>query len=132
MKVQDGCDNFCSFCKVPYVRGRSKSRNLKEIIDEVKRLAANGYKEIVLTGICLGDFGKDLPGKIDLADLIGGIEELDGISRIRLSSIEAKDVTAKLIKKMKTSRKLCPHLHIPFQSGDNKILKLMNRRDSRQ
>jgi len=132
VKVQDGCDNFCSFCKVPYVRGRSCSRNFNSIIQEARNLSENGYKEIVLTGICLGDFGKDLGEGRDLVDLIDEIESLDGVSRIRLSSIEAKDVTDKLIKKMRLSKKLCPHLHIPFQSGDNKVLKLMNRRDTKR
>jgi threonylcarbamoyladenosine tRNA methylthiotransferase MtaB len=132
VKIQDGCDNLCSFCKVPYVRGRSRSRIIDEIVDEVKRLSDNGYKEIVLTGICLGDYGKEFSGKTDLVDLIDEIEKIEGILRIRLSSIEAKDVTDKLIKKMAKSSKLCPHLHIPFQSGDDKILKHMNRRDTRQ
>lgn len=132
VKIQDGCNNFCSFCKVPYVRGRSRSRAIVSIIEEVKRLRDKGYKEIVLTGICLGDFGKDFAKKIDIVDLIEEIEKIEGILRIRLSSIEAKDISDRLIRKMKTSKKLCPHLHIPFQSGDNKILKLMNRRDSRE
>lgn len=132
VKIQDGCDNFCSFCKVPYVRGRSRSRNFQSIIEEIKRLRHRDYKEIVLTGICLGDYGKDFERKSDLVDLIDEIEKIEGFLRIRLSSIEAKDITDKLIRKMKTSKKLCPHLHIPFQSGDNKILKLMNRRDTRE
>jgi len=132
VKAQDGCNNFCSFCKVPYARGRSRSRKLNSIIEEARRLSGNGYKEIVLTGICLGDFGRDLDKSVDLVDLINGIENVDGILRIRLSSIEAKDVTDRLVKKMKTSAKLCPHLHIPFQSGDDKILKAMNRRDTRK
>lgn len=132
VKIQDGCNNFCSFCKVPYVRGRSRSRNFNSIIEETKRLGKNGYKEVVLTGISLGDFGKDLDEKIDLVDLIKEIEKNKDILRIRLSSIEAKDVTDRLIKKMKLSDKLCPHLHIPFQSGDNKILKLMNRKDTKE
>lgn len=132
VKIQDGCDNFCSFCKVPYVRGRSRSRDFGSIVDEVKRLRDKGYKEIVLTGICLGDFGKDFSEKKDLVDLIDEIEKNEGILRIRLSSIEARDTSDRLISKMKTSEKLCPHLHIPFQSGDNKILKLMNRRDTKE
>jgi len=132
VKIQDGCNNFCSFCKVPYVRGRSRSRDFSSIIDEIKRLSSKGYKEIVLTGICLGDYGKDFEKNIDLVDLIEEIEKNEDIVRIRLSSIEAKDVSDKLIKKMKISKKLCPHLHIPFQSGDNKILKLMNRRDTKE
>ncbi|MFC1708915.1 tRNA (N(6)-L-threonylcarbamoyladenosine(37)-C(2))-methylthiotransferase MtaB [Candidatus Omnitrophota bacterium] len=132
VKIQDGCNNFCSFCKVPYVRGRSRSRDFKSIIEEVKRLSDKGYKEIVLTGICLGDYGKSLIQNTGLVALIEEIEKVEKILRIRLSSIEAKDITDRLINKMKTSKKLCSHLHIPFQSGDNKILKLMNRRDTRE
>jgi len=132
VKIQDGCNNFCSFCKVPYVRGRSRSRDFDSIINEIKRLSEKRYKEIVLTGICLGDYGKDLKEKIDLVDLIDEVEKIKRVLRIRLSSIEAKDISDRLIEKMKKSKKLCPHLHIPFQSGDDKILKLMNRRDKRQ
>lgn len=132
VKVQDGCNNFCSFCKVPYVRGRSRTRDIASIVSEIKRLRDKDYKEIVLTGICLGDFGKDLKEKIDLVDLIEEIENIEGILRIRLSSMEAKDITQKLIGKMKSSNKLCPHLHIPFQSGDNRILRAMNRRDTKE
>ncbi len=132
VKIQDGCNNFCSFCKVPFVRGRSRSRNPDSIIEEINRLSDRGYKEIVLTGICIGDYGRDLQSKIDLVDLIAEIEKIKEILRIRISSIEAKDITDKLIKAMRSSKKLCPHLHIPFQSGDNKILKLMNRRDTRE
>jgi len=132
VKVQDGCNNFCSFCKVPYVRGRSKSRDLPSIIAEIRGLARNGYKEVVLTGICLGDYGKDLDKKIGLVDLINEIEKIRDIYRIRISSIEAKDVSDRLIKKMSSSDKLCPHLHIPFQSGDDHILKQMNRPDTRK
>jgi len=132
VKIQDGCNNFCSFCKVPYVRGRSRSRDFNSIIDEIKRLRDKGYKEIVLTGICLGDYGKDLNKSIDLVDLIEEVEKIERVSRIRLSSIEAKNISDRLIEKMKKSQKLCPHLHIPFQSGDNKTLKLMNRKDARE
>lgn len=132
VQIQDGCNNFCSFCKVPFVRGRSRSRQLTSIVKEVRRLRDKGYKEVVLTGICLGDYGKSISPKIDLVNLIDELEGIEGILRIRLSSIEAKDVSRRLIDKMKTSEKLCPHLHVPFQSGDNKILKLMNRRDTRE
>jgi threonylcarbamoyladenosine tRNA methylthiotransferase MtaB len=127
LKVQDGCDNFCSYCKVPLVRGRSKSRKKQEIILEAGRLAQNGFREIVLTGICLGAYGKDLNPRIDLAGLIAEMEKIDGLSRIRLSSIEANDLTSSLIKRISASEKVCKHLHIPLQSGDDKILKKMNR-----
>ena len=127
IKVQDGCDNFCSYCKVPYVRGRSKSRLPEHIISEAKVLIKNNYKEIVLTGICLGDFGKDL-NDIDLADLINDICLIEGDYRIRLSSIELQDVSDKLVATIKSSSKICNHLHISLQSGDNRILKAMNRK----
>ncbi|MBM3252253.1 MAG: tRNA (N(6)-L-threonylcarbamoyladenosine(37)-C(2))-methylthiotransferase MtaB, partial [Candidatus Omnitrophica bacterium] len=128
VKIQDGCDNRCSYCKVSLVRGPSRSRKLESIIQETRELVDNGYKEIVLTGICLGAYGKDLKPKIELSSVIENIENLDGEFRIRLSSIEAKDITDKLIQKLASSKKICRHLHIPFQSGDDKILKLMNRK----
>jgi threonylcarbamoyladenosine tRNA methylthiotransferase MtaB len=115
---------------VPLVRGRSRSRPLNEIIAEAGRLAAKGFKEIVLTGICLGAYGQDLNPRRDLVDVINELEKIDGLLRIRLSSIEAQDVSGKLIRKMSESKKLCRHLHIPIQSGDDKILKMMNRKYS--
>lgn len=132
LKIQDGCDNFCSYCKVPLVRGASRSRSLNEIILEADRLVKNGYKEIVLCGICLGDYGRDLPIQIDLFDVIEALENIDGLIRIRLSSIEAVDISDRLIQKMAESRKLCRHLHIPMQSGDDEILKKMNRNYTRE
>ncbi len=131
LKIQDGCDNFCSYCKVPLVRGRSRSRPLEEIIHEANQLAKNGHKEIVLTGICLGAYGKGLKPKTNLVRVIKELERIEGVMRIRLSSIEAKDVTAALISHMAHSNKLCPHFHIPIQSGDNIILKKMRRKYTR-
>jgi len=128
LKIQDGCSNFCSYCKVALVRGKERSKELKAIVDEAKKLVACGYKEIVLTGICLGAYGRDLSPKLDLVDVIKALEKIKGLLRIRLSSIEAGDVSLKLINHLKTSKKLCRHLHIPIQSGDNKILKKMNRK----
>ena len=127
LKIQDGCNNFCAYCKVPLVRGASRSRQLEEIISEAKRLVKNGFKEIVLTGICLGAYGQDLSDKTNLVSLIEALEKIEGLLRIRLSSIEAGDVNNDLIKKMVSSPKLCRHLHIPIQSGDDEILKNMNR-----
>ena len=127
IKVQDGCDNFCSYCKVPLVRGRSRSRNPDMIIYEAKQLIDNGYKELILTGICLGDFGKDLH-EVTLTWLIKKISAIAGDFRIRLSSIELKDVTDELIELMTGSERLCNHLHIPLQSGSDEILSMMNRR----
>jgi len=128
LKIQDGCDNFCAYCKVPLVRGRSRSRPLGEVVKDAARLAENGFKEIVLTGICLGAYGRDLIPKISLVNVIDALEKIDKIIRIRLSSIEAGDVTGALIQKLAKSSKLCPHLHIPIQSGDDGILKRMRRR----
>jgi threonylcarbamoyladenosine tRNA methylthiotransferase MtaB len=132
LKIQDGCDNFCSYCKVPLVRGRSRSRPLNTVIKEGEALAAKGFKEIVLTGICLGSYGKDIGKSTDLSKVITGLEKIKGLLRIRLSSIEAGDVTDKLIALMAKSKKLCPHLHIPIQSGDDEILKKMKRKYTRK
>jgi threonylcarbamoyladenosine tRNA methylthiotransferase MtaB len=128
LKVQDGCDNYCSYCKVPLVRGRSRSRFLSDIVSDADCLCKNGFKEIVLSGICLGSYGKDLHPKMNLVDVITALEKIKGVLRIRLSSIEAGDITDGLIYKMKKSHKLCRHLHIPIQSGDDRILKDMNRK----
>lgn len=128
LKIQDGCDNGCSYCVVPVVRGPSRSRDAVSVFKEARDLVKAGHKEIVLTGICLGSFGKDLDPRCDLVDIIEDLETIDGLLRIRLSSIEAADVTDRLIDKMSSSAKLCPHLHIPFQSGDDAILAAMNKR----
>ena len=127
VKIQDGCDNVCSYCKVKLVRGRSRSRAFKEVLDEVTTLVRNGSKEIVLTGICLGAYGRDLSGEIDFTRLIQKICEIPGDWRLRLSSIEPKDISDDLIHQLQTQVKLCKHLHIPFQTGDDYILKKMNR-----
>ena len=127
LKIQDGCNNGCSYCIIPTLRGSSHSRKLAEIIQEARDLAANGYKEIVLCGICVGAYGKDIALSAGLVKVIGELEKIEGLRRIRLSSIEATDVTPELIEAFAHSKKLCSHLHIPFQSGDDKILRLMNR-----
>lgn len=128
LKIQDGCNNFCSYCKVTLVRGESRSRPKKLIVEETHRLVKNGFKEIVLCGICLGAYGKDLNPKINLVDVINELEKIKGLLRIRLSSIEAGDVSDELIQLISCSKKLCRHLHVPIQSGDDVILKKMNRR----
>jgi threonylcarbamoyladenosine tRNA methylthiotransferase MtaB len=124
VKVQDGCNNRCSYCKVPLVRGKSASRDVKEIIAEVGRLTSRGFKEIVLTGICLGDYRYKGHKLVNLLKLL---EKIKGEFRIRLSSIEPQLVSGALIEKIADSAKICPHLHIPLQSGDNEILRKMNR-----
>ncbi|MDD2703504.1 MAG: MiaB/RimO family radical SAM methylthiotransferase [Candidatus Omnitrophica bacterium] len=128
LKIQDGCDNFCSYCKVPAVRGPSRSRDIKTIIREALILSEKGFQEIVLTGICLGAYGKDLSPRLSLAVLINDLEKIPGLKRLRLSSIEASDISGALIAQMNGARKLCPHLHIPMQSGDDDILRLMRRK----
>jgi len=127
VKVQDGCDNRCAYCKVSIVRGRSRSRPSEEVLRECKVLIGNGYKEIVLTGICLGAYGRDISKDTDLSKLIKELCKIKGDWRLRLSSIEPKDVTDGLILQIKSEEKLCKHLHIPFQSGDDEILKKMTR-----
>ena len=128
LKIQDGCDNFCTYCKVALVRGKKRSKSLRQVLDEARKLVTCGYQEIVLTGICLGEYGKDLSPKKDLVEVINALEKIKGLSRIRLSSIEAGDVSLKLIRHLVSSKKFCRHLHIPIQSGDDNILKRMNRK----
>ena len=127
VKIQDGCENNCSYCKVTLARGELRSRELSEIKKEVKRLVNKGFREIVLTGICLGAYGKDFKNSITLSDIIEEVIDLPGEFRVRLSSIEAGYISDRVIKLLSASSKLCRHLHIPFQSGDNEILKKMNR-----
>jgi len=127
LKIQDGCNNFCSYCKIPFVRGRSKSRDVQSAIKETERLISKGFKELILTGICLGAWGEDLSPRSNLTELLEQLIELNGDFRIRLSSIEPKYVDTRLVGLIKSSPKLCRHLHIPLQSGDDRILKMMNR-----
>lgn len=124
VKVQDGCDAFCSYCIVPHVRSKISSRDMSLILTEVKALIKSGHKEIVLTGIRLGKFSN---GSIKLPDLVKKIIEIDGDFRVRLSSLEVQEISEELIVLMKGNNKLCRHLHIPLQSGDNDILRRMNR-----
>lgn len=132
IKVQEGCNNFCSYCKVPYVRGRSRSREEQAVLREADNLISNGYKELVLTGICLGDYGKELKSHVSLARLAKNVSDINGDFRLRLSSIELQDITDELIDTMAFSGKLCRHFHVSLQSGDNHILNKMNRRYARE
>jgi len=127
LKVQDGCNNFCSYCKIPLVRGRSRSRDIESTVAEFKRLITKGFKEIVLTGICIGAWGEDFTEKRCLIELLQQLVSLEGDFRIRLSSIEPKYVNPYLVSLIESSPKFCKHLHIPLQSGDDEILKKMNR-----
>lgn len=126
IKIQDGCEQFCSYCIIPYARGKIKSRDKNEIIKETNSAILRGYKEFVLTGIHLGQYGKDLKNA-NLCDLLRELLKMEGLGRIRLSSIEANEVTEELIGLIKNSKKICKHLHIPLQAGCDKILKLMSR-----
>ncbi|MBI4243267.1 MAG: tRNA (N(6)-L-threonylcarbamoyladenosine(37)-C(2))-methylthiotransferase MtaB [Planctomycetes bacterium] len=127
LKIQDGCDLNCSYCIIPSVRGTSKSRPLTEVIQEFKNAIKHGYKEIVLTGIHLGSYGKDLGTSISAA--VSSLIQINGDFRIRLSSIEADEVKSDLINLFNYDQtKLCPHLHLPLQSGDDSILRTMRRR----
>ncbi|WP_324717542.1 tRNA (N(6)-L-threonylcarbamoyladenosine(37)-C(2))-methylthiotransferase MtaB [Carboxydochorda subterranea] len=125
VKVQDGCDEMCAFCVVPYVRGRSRSRPPEAVIDEVRTLAAAGYQEIVVSGIHLGAYGAD---GWDLTRLLEAIEEVPGSFRVRLSSLLPGSLTESLVRRWGDSRRLCPHLHLSLQSGDDEILERMGRR----
>ncbi|MFA6078338.1 MAG: tRNA (N(6)-L-threonylcarbamoyladenosine(37)-C(2))-methylthiotransferase MtaB [Candidatus Omnitrophota bacterium] len=129
VKIQDGCENFCAYCKVPLVRGPIRSKPVMNVLEEVSNLVANGFKEIVLTGICLGSWGKDLsgPGSSGLVDVLKEFDRVRGDFRIRLSSIEPTYITDELIEFMSGSSMMCRHLHIPLQSGDDNILRKMNR-----
>lgn len=127
LKIQDGCNNYCSYCIIPYTRGPIRSRNLNDIIQEVKNLAMEGFLEIVLTGIHVESYGRDLVGEIDLIDVINEIEKIDGIERIRLGSVEPKLINEKFVNKV-NSKKLCHHFHLSLQSGSDDTLKRMNRR----
>lgn len=128
IKIQDGCDQFCSYCIIPYARGQKRSRSSREIIEEVKRLRKNGVKEFVLTGIHLGAYGDDFSRENEhLAQLLQKMIEIEGRFRIRLSSIEIKEITEEILELIADSDKICSHLHIPLQSGSNEILADMNR-----
>lgn len=131
IKVQDGCNQFCTYCIIPYARGRVRSRRITEILEEVRNLAAGGYKEVVLTGIHLSSYGvdfKDEDKKEDLLSLIRAVHEIEGIKRIRLGSLEPRIITEEFMEGISALPKVCPHFHLSLQSGCNKTLKDMNRR----
>ncbi len=128
LKVQDGCDYTCSFCTIPMARGKSRSDNIENVLTNVKALAQSGVKEIVLTGVNLGDFGNGNKESGDFFELIQLLDEIDGIERYRISSIEPNLLTNEIISFVAKSKKFMPHFHIPLQSGSNKILGLMRRR----
>lgn len=126
IKVQDGCNQFCSYCIIPYARGRVRSRDRQDVVNEVETLAKAGYKEVVLTGIHLSSYGVDTGD--DLLSLILAIHEIEGIARIRLGSLEPRIITEEFAKTIAALPKMCPHFHLSLQSGCNETLKRMNRR----
>ena len=129
IKIQDGCNQFCTYCIIPYTRGRIRSRSLQSIIDEVKVLAKEGYKEVVLTGIHLSSYGKDFKASEDnLLTVIKRLSEIEGIERIRLGSLEPGIITEAFMAELSGVSKFCPHFHLSLQSGSEAVLKRMNRR----
>ena len=129
IKVQDGCNQFCSYCIIPYTRGRVRSRRPEDVAEEIRGLAAQGYKEMVLTGIHLSSYGVDFPGgRPGLMDLIAMVHEIDGVERIRLGSLEPRIITEESAGFMAGLKKLCPHFHLSLQSGCDETLKRMNRK----
>ena len=129
IKVQDGCNQFCSYCIIPYARGRVRSRNLEHVLEEVRTLAASGYKEVVLTGIHLSSYGKERPEEQEnLLTLIQAVHQVDGIERIRLGSLEPGIITEEFAAAISSLPKVCPHFHLSLQSGCTTTLKRMNRR----
>lgn len=127
VKIEDGCENYCTYCIIPYVRGKVRSKKKDDVIKEVNSLVKNGHKEIVLTGIHTGHYGADLKD-YDFSDLLLELEKIDGLDRIRISSIEITELNDKFIDTLKKSKKIADHIHIPLQAGSDTILKLMNRK----
>lgn len=132
LSIMYGCNNFCTYCIVPYVRGREKSRRPKEILQEIERLADDGVVEIMLLGQNVNSYGKNLEDEISFAQLLQEVEKIDKIKRIRFMTSHPKDLSDELIEVMKNSDKICRHLHLPLQSGSTKILKAMNRRYTKE
>lgn len=125
VKIEDGCENYCSYCIIPYTRGKVRSKDPREVIEEVKKLVSCGHKEIVLTGIHTGHYGfKDF----NFADLLNYLVEIDGLERLRISSIEMNEITHEVLEVFKKSNVLVDHIHLPLQSGSNSVLKRMNRK----
>ena len=128
IKIQEGCDEFCSYCIIPFTRGKSRSRDFDDILNQVKNLCDKGFKEIVLTGINVSAYGRDLKGDRGLVDLLAKLDEVKNLKRIRLSSVEPNLITDNFLNAIKPLRKLCPHFHMSLQSGCDDILRAMNRK----
>lgn len=132
VKIEDGCNNFCSYCIIPYVRGRVRSRNIDDIVLEIENLVKSGVGEVVLVGIEIASYGIDLNANISLIDVIEKVNKIEGLKRIRLGSIEPRVLTDDVIERLTKVDKLCPHFHISVQSLDNDVLKRMNRKYTRE
>lgn len=132
VSIMYGCNNFCSYCIVPYVRGRERSRSAEDIINEVRQVAADGYKEVMLLGQNVNSYGKDLAEKIDFSDLLVRVCEIEGIARVRFMTSHPKDFHDKLMQTMAEQPKICNQLHLPVQAGSNAVLDAMNRRYTRE
>ena len=132
VNIMFGCNNFCSYCIVPYVRGRERSRNPKDILREIERLVADGVVEVMLLGQNVNSYGKNLEEPMTFAQLLQEIEKIEGLKRIRFMTSHPKDLSDELIEVMKNSKKICKHLHLPLQSGSTEILKVMNRKYTKE
>lgn len=132
VNIMYGCDNFCTYCIVPYVRGREKSRPVEDIVDEIKRLTETGVVEVCLLGQNVNSYGKGLDGNVTFASLLREIEKIDGLQRIRFMTPHPKDLSDEVIEVMANSKKICRHIHLPAQSGSSNILKKMNRNYTRE
>lgn len=132
VNIMFGCNNFCSYCIVPYVRGRERSRKPEDIIREIEQLVADGVVEVMLLGQNVNSYGKNLSDPITFAELLRRVEQIEGLERIRFMTSHPKDLSDELIAVMRDSKKICPHLHLPLQSGSSRILKIMNRRYTKE
>ena len=132
IKVQDGCNNFCSYCIIPYAKGRVRSRKLENVIEEIKKIADKGIKEVVIPGIHVASYGIDFDNNTRLIDLLEAIEKIEGIERIRLGSLEPNIITEEFVNRLKKITKMCDHFHLSLQSGCNETLKRMNRKYTAQ
>lgn len=128
LKIQDGCNRFCTYCLIPFARGNICSKNPQKVLNEVERLASHGFKEVILSGIHMASYGMEFDEQYTLVDLLEKIEEIDGIERVRIGSIEPKFFTDDVISRIKKMKKLCPHFHLSLQSGCTSVLSRMNRR----
>ncbi len=132
VNIMFGCDNFCTYCIVPYTRGRERSRKLEDIVEEIRSLALNGTKEVMLLGQNVNSYGKTLENPADFADLLLAVNAIEGLERIRFMTSHPKDISQKLIETMAAADKVCEYLHLPVQAGSNSVLKRMNRRYTRE